>query len=265
MNGGAQNGSFLWVEDYEGEPHTSTQRKRKVRPRKLEFVGWGSKPLLEFLGSLSVDISKQISRYEAADIVNKYVTENNLLHPTKKKKVVCDDNLYFIFGKKTINRVKIYDLLGTHYAENQDNSDDDFFLSLEEEVTSDRVKPASTEKKIHQKKEVNQKPKSLFAAVTPENIKRVYLKKSLVLSLVQDFGSFESKVVGSFVRIKSDPNDYRQKNPYQLVQVTGNLLIKAQQFKLFFSFFIFPFRLSKRNQSFDQLLCHNLNSLDFST
>jgi len=34
---------------------------------------------------------------------------------------------------------------------------------------------------------------------------------------------FAGKVLGSYVRTKSDPNDYLQKNSHLLLEVTGNL------------------------------------------
>ncbi|GKV25429.1 hypothetical protein SLEP1_g34870 [Rubroshorea leprosula] len=206
-------------EEYDEEQFAFTL-KRKVRSRKLEFVGWGSKPLIEFLESIGEDTTKQISQYDVADVVNKYVHDNNLLHPSKKKRIVCDEKLHSVFGKKTISRIKIYEMLEAHYAENQDESDFGFLFGSDEENGVTPQKSLSLEKKKPLMQKVPEKPKSCFAAIVPENIKMVYLKKSLVQDLLKHFENFEAKVVGSFVRIKSDPYDYLQKNSHMLVQVT---------------------------------------------
>ncbi|XWS29963.1 hypothetical protein CRYUN_Cryun24cG0076100 [Craigia yunnanensis] len=211
----------FWLEEYSGKPPTSVSLKRKARSKKLEFVGWGSKSLIEFLDSIGKDTTKQISQHDVTDIIGKYVNENNLLHPAKKKRVLCDERLHSIFGRKTISRIKVYDLLETHYAENQDAWDDAFFFSSEEENLCEEQKGLSLERKTYPKKKVFETPKSCFAAIVPDNIKLVYLKKSLVLDLLKDFESFEAKVVGSFVRIKSDPNYFLQKNSHLLVLVKG--------------------------------------------
>ncbi|XVE86428.1 hypothetical protein DITRI_Ditri18aG0033500 [Diplodiscus trichospermus] len=211
----------FWLEEYSGKTLSSVSLKRKAKSKKLEFVGWGSKPLIEFLESIGKDTSKQISQHDVTDIIGKYVNDNNLIHRGKKKRIVCDERLYSIFGRKTISRIKVYDLLETHYAENQDAWDDDLFFSSEEDNLCEEQKGLSLERKTPPKKNVFETPKSCFAAIVPDNIKLVYLKKSLVQDLLKDFESFEAKVVGSFVRIKSDPNYFLQKNSHQLVLVKG--------------------------------------------
>ncbi|MBA0828646.1 hypothetical protein Goarm_013294 [Gossypium armourianum] len=213
--------SIFWLEEYSGKPLTPVGSKRKAKSKKLEFNGWGSKPLIEFLESIGKDTTEKISQHDVSDIIGKYINDNNLTNPAKKKRVLCDERLYSIFGRKTISRIKVYDLLETHYLENQDAWDDDFFFSSEEENLGEEKKCLRLEKKTYQKKRGFETPKSCFAAIIPENIKLVYLKKSLVLDLSKDFGSFEAKVVDSFVRIKSDPNNFLQKNSHQLVLVKG--------------------------------------------
>ncbi|KAI7985256.1 Uncharacterized protein LOK49_LG14G02247 [Camellia lanceoleosa] len=218
---------FFYMEESQELLSVPMKLKRKVRPKKMDFVGWGSKPLIEFLESIGKDTSKQISQYEVAAIINDYVNKNKLIHPQKKKRILCDERLHYLFGRKSVVRIKIYDLLETHFFENQDGSEDEFLYSSEENdentmVVSKLQKTSSSDRKnIHQRKKVAETPKSCFAAIISANIKLVYLKRSLVQDLLADPETFESKVVGSFVRVKSDPNDYFQQNSHQLLQVTG--------------------------------------------
>jgi len=229
MDGGVESAPFEWVEEYNGHQYeTPVRAKRKARSKKKEFLGWGSRPLIKFLESVGKDTSERISQSDAATIINDYVNENNLLHPSKKKRIICDEWLHSIFGRKTISRNKIHHLLEPHFTENQEDSDDDLLYSPGKsrnalEIYEDNI--LSSERKTHQKKKVLETPKSCFPAINPHNIKLVYLKKSLVEDLLKDPETFESKLIGSFVRIKSDPNDYFQKNSHQLVQITGNLRI----------------------------------------
>ncbi|KAJ0016591.1 hypothetical protein Pint_12231 [Pistacia integerrima] len=208
--------SFVWEEEYDGQLSPCiTSVKRKVRSKKWQFLDWGSKPLIEFLQSIGKDTCEKISQFDVTDIVSKYVKENNLFDPRRKKRILCDEKLRCLFGRKSISRNKIYDMLEAHYAENHDESDDGILDSSEDE--NEKQKTRKTPKK---KKHV-ETPKSCFAAIIPDNIKLVYLKRSLVQDLLKDPETCKHKIVGSFIRIKSDPNDYLQKNSHWLLQVTG--------------------------------------------
>lgn len=224
-----KDNSSFWVEESSDPSFFPMKKRRKVR--KLEFVGWGSKPLVEFLESIGKDTSKKLNRYEVTAIMNEYINANNLADPAKKKKIMCNQWLYALFGKRSIPRIKVYDLLEAHFAENHDSSEDDSQYSSEEEggnITYMNKKASTLERKFsYQQNKVPESPKSCFAAVIPENIKLVYLKRSLVQDLVTASESFEDKLMGSFVKIKSDPDDYLQKNSHQLQQIIGVQMIEA--------------------------------------
>ncbi|MED6135955.1 hypothetical protein PIB30_051570 [Stylosanthes scabra] len=232
MDDDVYDGSF-WMEEINGQvqleetPMTMRKKRRYVK-RKKEFDGWGSTNLIQFLQSIGFDTSRQITQNEAASIINEYVRENSLQHPTKKKRIVCDKRLHLLFGRKTIGKLKIKALLESHFAANCAGSEDDMLFNSDDDDNSPRcgtprtVAAASSERKSQPRQRVVvEKPKSCFAAIVPFNIKLVYLKRSLVQELVKDPETFEAKVVGSFIRVKSDPNDYLQKNSHQLLQVTG--------------------------------------------
>ncbi|KAF8404023.1 hypothetical protein HHK36_008899 [Tetracentron sinense] len=202
-----------------------SMKRRTIKSKKMEFIGWGSKRLLDFLESIHKDTSKQLSQYDVADIVNAYVRERNLINPVKKKKVQCDKTLQKFFGRKSVNRHKIYDLLESHFAENQEPSEEDEFRfnseDEENELMASKRQRKSTWDKSHQKEKVIEAPRSCFASVIAKNIKLVYLKRNLVEDFLKHQDTFEDKVIGSFVRVNSDANDCFQRNSHQIVQVTG--------------------------------------------
>ncbi|KAK1373773.1 hypothetical protein POM88_029966 [Heracleum sosnowskyi] len=216
----------FWKEDSDDQLYVPPKQKRIAKSKKMEYDGWGSKPLIEFLKEIGKDTEKKISQQDLTTIVNEYVRKNNLIKPSKKKRVECDRWLHYLFGKKFVLRIKIHELLFPHLAENRDeSSEDEDSTNSEEEngrimsrkrkasVLGNKVAPCS--------KKVPETPKSCFASIIPENIKLVYLTRSLIQELLKDPVAFESKVVGSYVRIKSDPRDFSQKNSHQLLQVTG--------------------------------------------
>ncbi|GMH10377.1 hypothetical protein Nepgr_012218 [Nepenthes gracilis] len=216
---------FLWVEEPKGEFFVTERTKRKIRPRKKEFSGWGSKPLIEFLESIGKETSKALSQRDVTSMIDHYVHENNLIHPLKKKRILCDVRLHSLFGRKSVSRLKIYELLERHFTENQEESEgeeksnselkEDTFTNCKQQNTS------SSDRKSYHKKKAAEVPKSSFASIISENIKLIYLKRSLIQDLLKDPETFDSKLLGSFVRIKSDPYDYFQRNSHQLQLVTG--------------------------------------------
>jgi chromatin remodeling complex protein RSC6 len=208
-------------------------KKKKEKSKKKDFVGWASRSLLEFLASISKDSTKELSQYDVSTIITDYCREQKLFDPSKKKKVICDERLQSLLGRKSVNKNGIYNLLTAHFAENFQQSEEDEFGCSSEERDESVLLPSKRQRKLNSDGKSSKEltpvvtpvvKRSCFASIIVENIKLVYLKRSLVEELLKQPETFEGKVMGSFVRIKSDPNDYLQKNTHQLVQVKGNCL-----------------------------------------
>jgi hypothetical protein len=204
----------------------SVKGSKAVKDKKTDFDGWGSIRLMDFLKKIGRDTTKEFSEHDVASFIIEYCHKNKLFDPEKKKRVICDANLYALLRRKSVNKNNIQNLLASHFAENVEETDD--AISGSEEM--DNVEAINFPKQ----RNLNPTTKSChngafeelpseFAAIISSNLKLVYLKRSLIVELLKQPETFDGKVLGSFVRTKSDPNDYLQKNSHLLLQVTGNL------------------------------------------
>ncbi|XP_075488346.1 zinc finger CCCH domain-containing protein 19-like isoform X1 [Primulina tabacum] len=223
------------ISDYDGSDLEKTRKrisksvkKSHIKPNKKEFIGWGSRTLIEFLGSIGTSTSEVLSQRDVTDIVNGYVLENKLLHLKKRKMVVCDERLQPLFGKRTISKYRIYDLLEDHFTENHDESEENYIRVYDLETANELSHPVCKRRRkfdseIESLKNERERsvPQSVFASISVDNVKLVYLKRSLLYELLKHPESFEGKVIGCFVRIKSDSYDYCAKNSHRLMQVKG--------------------------------------------
>nr|GMD29729.1 uncharacterized protein At5g08430-like [Ipomoea batatas] len=165
-------------------------KKRKSRRNKLEFLGWGSKPLIEFLDSIGKE-SRQYSQGEVNAIMKRYVASNNLINPTYKRSIRCDERLEKLFKRKRVSRKNLSHFLEAHFKESHVVDDD---------------------------AQDNALPKSRFAAISAKNIRLIFLTLQLVMALLKENPeSFEDNVMGSIVRINSNS----KKRSYNLHQVIG--------------------------------------------
>ncbi|KAG5625730.1 hypothetical protein H5410_010948 [Solanum commersonii] len=166
------------------------QKKNNNNSKKQEFVGWGSKALTDFLLFIGQDTREKLSKYDVSSIVTKYIEDHSLIHPVKKTRILCDVQLEPVFGKKMVNRCKILSLLESHFVDNEEQlKNDELDDDLEDDDTEILVAPKT--------------------------------EKSLVMELIKQSESIETKIIGSFVRVKLDPRDSEQCNSHQLMQITG--------------------------------------------
>ncbi|CAH2043639.1 unnamed protein product [Thlaspi arvense] len=206
------------VEDAEGYRTTG-------KAKRMEFIRWGSKPLIDFLTSIGEDTKDAMSQHSVESVIRRYIRQEKLLDPEKKKRVHCDEKLYSIFRKKTVNRKRIYTLLNAHLKENLEQLE--YVTSLERgfgEKSKEVLVPCKKQKAEVPDEEIceeevlpEMRPTGL-ATINADNIKLVYLRKSLILELLKQSESFGDKVVGSFVKVKNDPRDLVA---YRVLQVTG--------------------------------------------
>ncbi|XP_062087072.1 uncharacterized protein At5g08430-like [Humulus lupulus] len=238
---GEEDDDFIVVESNKDVVKRKPLCKSKIS-KKQEFIGWGSKPLIEFLKSIGKDTTKQMSQYEVDAIVKVYIQEKSLFHPEDKRKVLCDGRLYSVFRKKSLIKKKIYFLLDAHFAKNLDKSESSEYIDGDEENLQDKYqnvvmsckkqRTVSPDRKYYEEEAVR---RSCFASIVSDNIKLIYLRRSLVEELSKQPENFEEKLVGSFVRVKTDHRDYQQKNSHQLLPVTGVIRSFAGEILLKFS------------------------------
>lgn len=198
-----------------------------MESRKNDFIGWGSRSLIDFLTSIGKSTDEKLHQHDVTSIVNAYVKEKQLLHPEKRKMILCDERLQSLFRKKIISKNRVHELLEAHFVENYDDSDEDEAQCNSEDDNAcipdarKRQKKLNVERKLSERESADNVPVGCFASIVVENVKLVYLRRSVLLELLKQPESFVDKVVGCFVRIKSDPYDYHSRNSHQLMQVRG--------------------------------------------
>ncbi|XP_037416949.1 zinc finger CCCH domain-containing protein 44-like isoform X1 [Triticum dicoccoides] len=219
---------------------------KHAKSKKNVYVGWGSKELIGFLESIGKDTSKSLDQFGAAEVVKEYIRQKDLSQKDKKKHVICDEKLKKLFRKSKIKYNKIYSLLERHIAAN-DTSEDETFASSEDNSDScmkKRTRTMTSGSGFTTSKGTSEINKRCFASLVCDNIKLIYLKKSLVVDLLKQPEAFENKVIGCFVRVKNDPKDYSYHKPkafYQIGQVTG-IRKSSEEYKV-------------KDMSTDMLLC----------
>ncbi|XP_004291675.1 PREDICTED: uncharacterized protein At5g08430-like isoform 2 [Fragaria vesca subsp. vesca] len=228
------------------------QMRTRKASKRLEFIGWGSEPLIKFLKSIGKDTTEKLSQFDLDKIIYNYMRDNELYDTKNKRKALCDQSLQSIFRKKSVLLEKIYGLLWEHLAENvteDSESDDEDEIKLldknkgtahdhkKRRVSSDTT-IASDEQKASPRFQ-----KSCFASIVTENLKLVYIKRTLLEKLLKEPDHSESKILGSFVRVKNDSLDYLQRSTHQLSQVKGIVCTCSQYQAMRFVTDVKPCRL----------------------
>jgi hypothetical protein len=168
---------------------------------KSNNVGWASEELIEFLSSSGKDTSKPLEEPEIVEVVKGYIKQKNLYKDDKKLTFFCDDKLQPLFTTEKVRCKMIGRFLAVHLASNAVSEDEIYDGSEADDTPVMKKKPRnSLEPKIA--KRVSERSKICFASLVQNNINLIYLRRTLVVSLLSQPDTFEQKVVGCFVRIK---------------------------------------------------------------
>ncbi|KAF8749551.1 hypothetical protein HU200_012566 [Digitaria exilis] len=207
--------------DSKGKQNVNTSLK-KLKSNKKTYIGWGSKELIEFLSSIGMDTSKALDESEIVGVIMRYIKLEDLIKNNKKKTSSCDGKLYSLFGRRKVSCKSVRKFLAVHLAANSISKDENFYGSENDDVPIMKNKAQNIlELKIA--KRVSERNKSCYASLSENNIKLIYLRRSLVINLLNHLDTFDQEVVGCFVRVKNAPSVrcYEiPKRPYQLGLVT---------------------------------------------
>eukprot|EP01018_Ginkgo_biloba_P023475 Gb_13315 [translate_table: standard] len=208
---------------------------RKDIPMERQLNRWASKELVEFIEFINEDTNNVFSENKILRLLLKYIVQNKLEDRRKKGQIICDEKLRNLFGRSIIRRFEISKLLESHFGPKQGISkledprhlplnNDDNWVELddtkEKESRSTMDKRWKSQMKANENKVIKADPND-YAAISVHNIRLVYLQQALLEDLLEDLGSFNNKVVGSFVRIGITEIGKQQGLCYHLVQVVG--------------------------------------------
>ncbi|XP_056850204.1 uncharacterized protein LOC130499804 isoform X2 [Raphanus sativus] len=175
--------------------------KTVEKNKNTVLIRWCSKSLIDFLTSIGEDTRHAMSERSVESIINKYIRQENLLDHRKKKKVRCDEKLYSIFRKRSVKQRKIHRLLDAHFTDNLEQLERGFSGKNQSVFMPCKCKKKqSIESSTDETYDKELKPDQTgFATINAEeNIKLVYLLRSLVLELLKKHNeNFGEKVVGT--------------------------------------------------------------------
>ncbi|TKW18109.1 hypothetical protein SEVIR_5G410900v4 [Setaria viridis] len=188
-------------------PSDSKRKQNKVntslknKSNKKTYVGWASEELIEFLSSFGKDTAKPLDEPEIVGVVKGYIKQKNLYQDDKKLCFFCDDKLQPLFTRRKVRCKMIRRFLAVHLTSNAVSDDEISDGSEDDDTPVMKKKPRnSLEPKIA--KRVSERSKRCFASLVQNNINLIYLRRTLVVSLLSQPDTFEQKVVGCFVRFK---------------------------------------------------------------
>ncbi|XP_025817128.1 uncharacterized protein At5g08430-like isoform X2 [Panicum hallii] len=196
---------------------------QKNKSNKKTYVGWGSAQLIEFLSSFGKDTAKPLDELEIVGVVKGYIKQKNLYKDDKKLCFLCDDKLQPLFTRRKVKCKNIPRFLAVHLASNAVSEHEISYGSEDDDTPVMKKKPRnSLQPKIA--KRVPEQSKKCFASLVQNNINLIYLRRTLVVSLLSHLDTFERKVVGCFVRVKIAYKVQCYKNStkaFMLGRVTG--------------------------------------------
>ncbi|KAG2538744.1 hypothetical protein PVAP13_9NG350542 [Panicum virgatum] len=228
--------------DSKGEQNKAITSLKKDKSNKKTYTGWGSEELMRLLSSSGKDTSKSLDEDEIVGVIMAYIKKKNLFKNNKKKSFLCDEKLHLLFGRRKVGCKSIRKFLAVHLAANSVSEDEIFYGSKDDDVPIMKKKPRvdgseddDDDGLIMKKKPRNsidlkivkrfsERNKRCFASLNENNIKLIYLRRYVVIDLLNHPDTFDQKVVGCFVRVKNAPIVHKYempKNPYQLGLVTG--------------------------------------------
>ncbi|XP_071704354.1 zinc finger CCCH domain-containing protein 44-like [Rutidosis leptorrhynchoides] len=191
---------------------------------------WATKELLDFVGHMKNGDTSVLSRVDVKALLKQYVIRNNLRDPEKKNQIICDSMLMSLFKRPRVGHVQMSKLLEGHLFVKEDlpktwvkrmtaHDDDDWTGDSVVKVSKVKKRRNCTAKGDETAHAVQNKLDD-FAAVNVYNMNLIYLRRDLMVQLLDDIENFHEKVIGSVVRIKILGSDL-QHDMYRLVQVVG--------------------------------------------
>ncbi|KAJ7520080.1 hypothetical protein O6H91_20G065700 [Diphasiastrum complanatum] len=216
-----------------------------------EFDGWASKGLLEFLVFMNCDPKISISRFQVNKLLWSYIKSNKLQNRRKRTIIECDERLQKLFGKKSMHQYEMMKDIHLHFppkgssakstasrrrASNARVVEKDLqrdvqptVNGIQERSDTNSYKDTPKSKREDEASEVSKVDSNEYAAIIPQNISLIYLRRTLLEDLLDD-PEFETKVIGTFVRIRVPGTSGKPEMCYRLAQVAG-IKVQSQKYK----------------------------------
>ncbi|KAF3640758.1 putative protein-like [Capsicum annuum] len=204
-----------------------------VGPSLNGRMEWASKELLEFVAHMKNGDTSALSHFEVQALLLEYIKRNNLRDTHQKSQIICDSRLQSLFGKHRAGHIEMLKLLEFHFLIKEDSQSSTFIPAgivgnvtshVEDGVNNDTSflmnKTKKRKSRRHPEKNFVQVNLDEYAAIDAHNINLIYLRRDLMESLIEDMEKFQSRVIGSVVRIRISGNNQKQ-DMYRLVHVVG--------------------------------------------